>query len=561
MNRTFVALSAAALGAATLLGLADWHLTRAAPAARPAQQATPAPTAVPVGGKIQAENACYVRLPDAPETLQRSGRYAMFGGYNPKTGVLATAGGAYKASDENTIAYYEMYGIKLDGAGTWKKIPYSSSVGYTQDTDKGCREMANVQVSDTNWISVFGKDGCDNGAFDTSSKKGGDIKELTVGADASPAGVKWVGNSGASELIGELKDNKGKLARLFAAWDQQRSRVVFGQGTFDDERDQSSQDAVYAAKKVGSKFQLTELKPGGPIPVKRFGSCAAYVSDKDAGVDGIIVLGGQQGNPEGVAAVSYKEVWWLDFKSNANGTWSNITGRFGNMDAIGFRREGACAYDPASKHFYSWMGRADSKIPDGASHSTGAWRVSLAQLGDTNASLTWERLAKDNTKGLSGRRLVPSVWDAANKRMLVVGGRVGNDALKDVWAIYPDVTGAACEALDPYAPFRPGVATPTPTRPSGGTVAPTNTPGGGGGTPVPTAVMARSCPQLQGRVPDQVIADGLANPARVQGWGIPANSSLPIGASNPPRSWLSLKDYGKAFHPVYNSVVYKAGCP
>ncbi len=560
MNRTFAVLTIAALGATAVVGLVDRGLTRAAPAARPVQQATPAPTAVPVGGKIQAENACYVRLPDAPETLQRSGRYAMFGGYNPKTGVLATAGGAHKASDENTIAYSEMYGLKLDGVSGWKKIVYGSSVGYTQDNDKGCREMANVQVSDTNWISVFGKDGCDNGRFDTSSKKGGDIKELTIGADASPAGVKWVGNSGAAELIGELKDNKGKLARLFAAWDSQRGRVIFGQGTFDDEKDQQSQDKVYAAKKVGSQFQLTELKPSGPIPVKRFGACAAYVYNKDAGLDGLIVLGGQQGNPEGVPSTSYKEVWWLDFKSNANGTWSNVTGRFANMDAIGFRREGACAYDSASQHFYSWMGRADSKIPDGASHSTGAWRVSLAQLGDANASLTWERLAKDNTKGLSGRRLIPSIWDAANKRMLVVGGRVGNDSLLDAWAIYPDVTGAACEALDPYAPFRPGLATPTATRASG-TAAPTNTPGSGSGTPVPTPVTAKACPQLQGRVPDAVIADGLANPADVQGWGLPANSSLPVGPSNPPRSWLSLKDYGKAYHPVFNGPVYKAGCP
>ena len=46
-------------------------------------------------------------------------------------------------------------------------------------------------------------------------------------------GVRWVANSGVSPLPdGLLKDNKGKLARLFATYDSQRSRLIFGQGTF-----------------------------------------------------------------------------------------------------------------------------------------------------------------------------------------------------------------------------------------------------------------------------------------------------------------------------------------
>jgi len=557
----FRASGAAALAAATALSGAWLGVVTAQPVPPAApSQATPAPTAVAVGGKIQAENACYVRLPDMPVTVNGSGRYGMFGAYNPVSGVLVGAGGAFKASDENTIAYHDMYAVRLDSpAAKWREIGYSTSTGYTQDTDKGCREMAAVQLSATNWASVFGKDGCDNGRFDTGSKKGGDIREISVGASASSSGVRWVANSGAGELIGELKDNKGKLARLFAVWDDTRNRIVFGQGTFDDERDQLTEDSIYEAKKVGSQFQLTELRPTGRIPLRRYGTCAAYVYDKDAGLDGALVLGGQEGAPEGASATSHKEVWWLDFSKNKNGEWSNITSRVENMDAIGFRREGACAYDPGTKAFYSWMGRADAKIPDGASHSAGAWRVSLAPLAESGAPMTWERLAKDKTAGIKGRRLIPSVWDPIHKRMLVLGGRNGLEAYTDVWAIYPDVTGAACEALDPFAPFQ-SVATPTSvTGP---------TPTLGGPTPVDTpmppprpTVAPGACPSLTNLVPAAVINAALSNPASVQGYNELQNPGVPASPWNVRRTSLSLRNPAIPFHPLYNGLVYKAGCP
>jgi hypothetical protein len=547
----------ALLGALIMvLGVAALGGALATPGSIEAQQ--PAPTEVPVLGKIQAENACYVRLPDLPLTPQKSGRYGLFGAYNPQTGVIAAAGGAHKMSSENTIAYHDLLAFKMDGSmPAWREVPYSQSAGYTQETDKGCREMASVQLSDTNWVSAWGKDGCDNGAFDTKSQKGGDLKELQVLDSASPTGVKWVPNSGASQLIGKLEDSSGKLYREFAAWDSQRNRLVFGQGTFDDEKDVESQDRVYEAKKVGSKFQLVELKPTGSAPVKRYGTCAAYIYDQVAGVDGVLVLGGQEGAPAGVPATTYKEVWWLDFSKGKNGEWSQITDRFGNMDAIGYRREGACAYDPDTKYFYSWMGRADSKIPDGAKHSAGAWRVDLAQLADTNATLTWERLAKDNLEGINGRRLIPSVWDPVKKRMFVIGGRLDDDGLPDVWAIYPGVTGAECTNLNPYE---------QPPAPPTNTPRPTNTPGGP--TPQPTTavppqptVAPGSCSFIVGRVPAQVINDALANPTSIQGYGQLQNPGVPESPYNVRRTKLSLRNISAPYHPLYNGLIYKAGCP
>lgn len=554
-----------ALAALTTLGVGAAIAMGTAPAAR-AQAPTPAPTAVPVGGRIQAENACYVRLPDMPPTSLGEGRYGGLGGYNAKTGVLAYAGGADKQTDENTIVFYQMFGIKLDGEkSAWKAIPYSNAVGYAQDTDRGCREGTTVQLSDSNWASVFGRDGCDNGRFDTAKKTGGDIKELQVLGDAAAAGVKWVPNSGVAELIGDLKDQAGRLIRPFAAWDAQRSRIVFGQGTFNGELDSESQDTVYAAKKVGSQFQLTELRPSGTAPVKRFGACSAYVYDKDLGLDGIFILGGQQGAPERIPATTYKEAWWLDFKQSAsNGAWVNLTGRIENWDDFGARREGACAYDAAGKRFYSWMGRTAGTYPDAARRSTGVWRMDLSGLADATAKLRWERVAKDNTAGLEGRRYIPSIWDAANKRMLVVGGMGGSDelaAFRDTWAIYPDVKGAACESLDVFAPFRQGgVSTPT-------SAAPTRTPGGPTAE-LPTAAprptvndVPEICEAIKARVPAAVINEAVAAPATVAGHGMACNPNLPVGANNPLRRYLGLRNPAAPYHPIFNGVVWKCGCP
>jgi hypothetical protein len=514
--------------------------------AAPAVPDAPQASAIPVGGKIETENACYVRLPDLPRTRYNlGGRYGGFGGYNAETGVLTFAGGAEKRGTEITIANYELFAIKLDGTmDAWNTVPYPQDVGYTREWDKGCRELSSVRISDTEWASVGGKDGCDNGNTD-SKKKGGDIKVLTIGETADAQGVRWESNSGvvASALPPILKTGSMKLARNLATFDTQRGRIVFGQGTFDDVFDATTRNEIYQAVRVGSGWSVTQLKPTGQVPFRRFSSCGAYVYDKDTGVDGVFVLGGQEG---GVHGNSLKEAWWLDFSGSRHGEWVEITDRFANMDDFGYRRGGACAYDADTKMFYSMMGRADESIPDGDKRSAGFWRTDLAQLGDATAPLTWGRLAKDLQADIDGRRLIPSVWDPDNKRFFVMGGRNGTDQWADVWAIYPDVTGQACTDLDPFAPHRqPVVPTPAPK--------PTQDP-----SQPPSPV---ECSQIQGKVPAQVIADGLANPNKVAGWLQPANPNLPAGPANPLRHYLSMQNPGLPWHPLYNDLVYKVGCP
>ncbi len=551
MNRRWLKLVGPGLVAGA--GVAVWAVGGLGGAVGPAVHAQPgataaAPTAtaVPVGGRLQADNACYVRLPDLPRAL-----YGGFGAYNDETGVLTFAGGAEKRSEENTISYHDLYALKLDGsAGGWTRVPYEgNAVGYLRDIDRGCREMSSVRVSASRWLSVLGKDGCDG-----TTRRRGDIKELTVGASASPAGVRWRAGSAIEGAVPtELDAGRRELARAFAAYDTRRGRLVFGQGAFNDERAETTRDEVYAAVNYGgAQWKVNLLLPGGPIPSRRYGSCAAYVNDPDTGVDGVIVVGGQEGQPPGTGAQTYKEVWWLDFSRSASGEWSNITARFANMADYGARREGACAYNPATKTLYTWFGRGSSGIPDGASRTVGLWRVSLAQLADAAAPLTWERLAKDNMKGVGagGRRSIPNVYDWRNNRLFVLGGRGGSDEIDEfdeVWALYPDVTGEACANLDPYAPFGSGVPSPTPAP------APT-------ATPVP-GLTAQACPNLDRVVPVAVINAALANPPAVLGWGQLCTPGLPESPTNTWRSRLTLQNRSAAYHPIFNGVVFKCGCP
>ncbi len=517
----------------------------------PAAQAEPAAVQ-----RIQADNACYVKLPDLPQAV-----YGGFGGYNADTGVLTFAGGADKQTQDKYFTHYDLFAIKLNAeTAKWNTVLYGGGVGYVREQGKGCREMFSMHAGGGKWASVLGADGCDNGNINGN---GGDVRILDIGATPDRTGVKWTMDAlNVSSVPAELASEAGRLTRLWSVVDAGRGRVVFGQGTFDDTNDQKSIDEVYSATPAGLKWNVRSMSPGGSMPARRFGSCAAYVADKATGVDGIIVVGGRAG---GAAGAAFNEVWWLDFAKGGNaGTWANITSRFANQNDYGARYDMACAYNGATKHFYTWAGHADPRVPDGAASSAGLWRVDLTALGDAAAPLTWQRLAKDNLAGIEGRSIIPSVFDWKQNRLFLMAGRGKTDLteLSDVWAVYPDVTGEACAGLDPYAPFA-SVPTPTPTG-----VPPTPPTPGGGPTKVPTTVptppgpVAPSvCPNLDKLVPRAAIDAAVANPASVQGYDQLCNPNLPASPNNPKRGRLGLQNPAGPYHPLFNSVVYKCGCP
>jgi hypothetical protein len=81
-------------------------------------------------------------------------------------------------------------------------------------------------------------------------------------------------------------------------------------------------------------------------------------------------------------------------------------------------------------------------------------------------------------------------------------------------------------------------------------------------TPVPTVPPAGNvCPQILRRVPRQAIDAALANPRSVHGYNKPRDMGKPLGPYNPPRLWLSIMAYSKPYHPYFNALEYKVGCP
>jgi hypothetical protein len=87
-------------------------------------------------------------------------------------------------------------------------------------------------------------------------------------------------------------------------------------------------------------------------------------------------------------------------------------------------------------------------------------------------------------------------------------------------------------------------------------ICPTATPPGQPPPPNPEV-----CPFIQNRVPAVVIQAAMANPAMVRGWHERCNPSAPPNPSNGLRGSLSVLNIGVPFHPTFNPVVWKCGCP
>ena len=97
------------------------------------------------------------------------------------------------------------------------------------------------------------------------------------------------------------------------------------------------------------------------------------------------------------------------------------------------------------------------------------------------------------------------------------------------------------------------------------------------GTPTPSAPatpaaagrrssLERGYPQVcagleQLFVPRAAVESALEDPMEVAGWNAPANPNRPVSWTNPRRRLLTLHAPSKPFHPLYNTLVFKASCP
>ncbi len=103
---------------------------------------------------------------------------------------------------------------------------------------------------------------------------------------------------------------------------------------------------------------------------------------------------------------------------------------------------------------------------------------------------------------------------------------------------------------------------PTATSPSPSPVLPSPIATATSAQPSPTPASGiQVCPQIVRRVPAAVISAALANPSAISGYNRPLIPSRPTGPMNPLRTWLSIRTYAKPFHPLYNGLEFKVGCP
>jgi Tol biopolymer transport system component len=109
----------------------------------------------------------------------------------------------------------------------------------------------------------------------------------------------------------------------------------------------------------------------------------------------------------------------------------------------------------------------------------------------------------------------------------------------------------------------PPTATTTPSP----TITPTRTPTlTASVTPVPatataTPVSACVCRIVRREVPAAAVQDALANPTHYDGWGKLSNPNRPAGPDNPVRNCLSFQNVNLRYHPMFNGLEWKSGCP
>jgi hypothetical protein len=69
------------------------------------------------------------------------------------------------------------------------------------------------------------------------------------------------------------------------------------------------------------------------------------------------------------------------------------------------------------------------------------------------------------------------------------------------------------------------------------------------------------CAVVRRAVPQAVVDDAVANPARYGGWRKPLDAGKPVGPLNPLRTCLSLRDPGGPYHALFNGLLWRVGCP
>jgi hypothetical protein len=161
----------------------------------------------------------------------------------------------------------------------------------------------------------------------------------------------------------------------------------------------------------------------------------------------------------------------------------------------------------------------------------GIWDLGLAPDGTL-----WAAVADDSGEGSGLGRFDGRHWTTYREADGLISDDVFDvavDAKGTVWA----ATIAGLSELSP-ADLGPSVPYPEPTDP-------------------PICI----CSSTRQRAPADILAAVVANPNSLGGYGAPRDAGKPISPFNPPRTCLGIHNAGVVYHPLFNPLAWKAGCP
>jgi len=175
-----------------------------------------------------------------------------------------------------------------------------------------------------------------------------------------------------------------------------------------------------------------------------------------------------------------------------------------------------------------------------------AGRIEAAVLFET---LTITDEVPANMRYVVGSASPAAAWDSATRVLSWSFTQVPEPGLSMTYRVEPQEAGTHPTNVRADATYRDGF--------------------GNDGTlrfPVPEVIVAPPagecvCRVTRLKVPQHAIDFALANPERVLGWRDPLNPNLRPGElPNPRRLCLDLRNRNTAWHPLFNRVVWRAGC-
>ncbi|MFN2115634.1 MAG: kelch repeat-containing protein [Anaerolineae bacterium] len=286
-----------------------------------------------------------------------------------------------------------------------------------------------------------------------------------------------------------------------------------------------------------------QLSGTGPNQV--YGHVMVY----DSAAKQMLLVGGTRDGQLGMSTV-----WALDLSKDVDSaTWDQLS--VGGVSLPRLALHGG-AYDASRNRVVVYGGvTSNMNLPD-ENVSNGTYALDLTQSPPAWADLG--TTVQDRVGPAMG-------YAPLHQSVILAGGR-----RKDQGSSPQDVQRGsyALECADqptqipppPTVPATSTSATPTdvPTQlppPPTVPVTPTKT------TEPPESVQVCDFITRFGRVPAAVIADAVANPTKVYGFYLTCNPNVQPSLANRPRRYLSIHDTARPWHPLYNSLELKCGCP